>query len=209
MKTIFWNVDTQRDFMNKDGALPVPNAGRIEENLRLLTQLAARRRIKVVNTADWHTRESEEISDNPDYKTTFPAHCIIGTQGAEFIPETNPDTGSRYGVSWMDTNPNLYEVKNTRNVVLYKDKFDVFTGNPYTESVLKAIHPNRAVVYGVATNVCVDFAVIGLRQRGVEVYVPLDAIKELPQRPLEETLDKWRIAGARLVTCQDVLEGKL
>ena len=208
MKTIFWNVDTQRDFMNEDGALYVPSAEEIKEKLAKITQLAARDNIQVVNTADWHARDSEEISGTPDYKTTFPAHCLIGTDGAMFIPETMPRNRPVSYIYWRQCVPDFEEVKAARNIVLHKDKFDVFAGNPHTDDVLRAINPNRAVVYGVATNVCVDLAVMGLRQRGVEVYVPLDAIKELPQLPLEETLDKWKEAGANLIQTRD-LEGYL
>ena len=37
MKTIFYDVDTQNDFMKEDGALYVPGAESIKENLEKLT----------------------------------------------------------------------------------------------------------------------------------------------------------------------------
>ena len=90
MKTIFWNVDTQYDFMRPDGRLYVKGAEQIEGNLVRLTELARRKGIKVVNTADWHRKDSLELSNNPDFANTFPPHCLQNTRGAEFIPATNP-----------------------------------------------------------------------------------------------------------------------
>ncbi len=70
--TLFWNVDTQYDFMNDDpnaeyaGKLPVPGATEIKSELESLTDLAEQEGIQVVNTADWHHPSDDEISDDPD-----------------------------------------------------------------------------------------------------------------------------------------------
>lgn len=206
---IFWNVDTQYDFMRDDasfnGALPVPEARGIEDKLRELTNYATEHGIRVVNTADWHNEHSKEFSDQPDYQTTFPVHCLQGTKGAEYVPATQPDNS--YNVDWQDpTGLDLNQMQEHRNITIYKDAFDVFEGNSQTENVLAALNPKTAVVYGVATNVCVDYAVIGLRARGVDVLVPTDAIKELPGLPLDETLRRWEQAGATLCTVETLIE---
>jgi nicotinamidase/pyrazinamidase len=208
MKTVFWNVDTQYDFMRDDetfkGALPVPAAREIEPNLEKLTNYARENNVQVVNTADWHNKDSKEFADEPNFQTTFPPHCLAGTKGAGYVPATEPENA--YTVDWQDANLDekaLAEHKG--DIVILKDEFSVFTGNKYAEKVVEVVNPERAVVYGVATNVCVDFAVRGLLERGVDVYVPVDAIKELPALPLEETLNAWKEAGARLVTVDDVV----
>lgn len=209
IKTIFWNVDTQYDFMRNDesfkGSLPIEGARCIEGNLEKLTKIAKERKIKVINTGDWHQPDSKEISKNPDYKTTFPAHCLQETKGAEFVPATKPE--NPYVIDWQQPSfgkKDKRQIKKRRDIVLYKDNFDVFKGNPYTDEVLKAIKPKRAVVYGVATNVCVDYAVLGLLERGIETYVVVDAIKELPGSPLEEIVEKWREKGAVLTKTKDI-----
>lgn len=208
MKIIFWNVDTQYDFMRNDetfkGALPVPGAREIEGNLERLTNFAKKRKIQVVNTGDWHSPSSKEFSKNPDYKTTFPPHCLIRTKGAEFIPVTNPE--NPYIIDWAAKGLDEDKLKTTRNIILYKDHFDIFQGNKYSNEVVRMINPRKAIVYGVATNVCVDYAVKGLLKRGIGVYVPLDAIKELPKPPLEETLNKWKNKGAILATTNQIIE---
>lgn len=206
MKIIFWNVDTQYDFMRNDksfkGALPIPDARSIEDKLRELTKLAAKHNIKVVSTADWHTFSSKETSDKPDWINTFPPHCLIDTKGAKYVPATKPR--KPYIIDWRQESFNPKKVEAYRNIVLYKDAFDIFQGSPHTEKVLQIIKPDRVIVYGVATNVCVNFAVLGLLERGKEVYVVTDAIKELPIPPLEEILNPWREKGAVLIKTDEV-----
>ena len=57
MRVIFWNVDTQKDFINKDGALYVKDAETIKPALATLTNFARKNNIKVINTGDYHTVE--------------------------------------------------------------------------------------------------------------------------------------------------------
>ena len=210
MKTIFWNVDTQYDFMRNDnsfrGALSVEGARVIEPNLEKLTKIAEKYNIQVINTADWHNQDSKEISDKPDFKKTYPAHCMQNTKGAEYIPSTAPH--DPLVISWEDAGFDREAAKGARNIVLYKDKFDVFEGNPHTLNVLQAIAPDRVFLYGVATNVCVDQAVLGLAERVKEVYVVRDAIKELPkeiaEKPLEAVLKGWNELDIRFVDTGEV-----
>ena len=212
MRIIFWNVDTQYDFMRDDnsfkGALPVPGARKIEKNLETLTNAARKYNLQIVNTADWHTRDSKEFSKNPDYKTTFPEHCLQGTKGARFVPATKPLDA--YIVDWQksyDERELAYNVLNSKETVIYKDAFDVFEGNPYTQEIVGLLAPSKVIIYGVAANVCVDFAVKGLLNPlfGIkEIYVVEDAIKGLPNLPLEETINGWKEKGVRLIKARDV-----
>ncbi len=203
MKKIFWNVDTQYDFMRKDGKLYVANAEVIEPKLAQLTNYARERKIQVINTADWHKPDSKELSRTPDFMTTFPEHCMQNTAGARYIPATKPT--APYTIDWEAEGFDAKKVKETREVTLYKDAFDIFAGNKYAAKVVNILKPELAVVYGVATNVCVNYAVQGLLERKVKVVVPLDAIKELPTLPLEETLNAWTQKGAILTTVDDII----
>ena len=195
--TIFWNVDTQFDFMRPQGKLYVKDSEKIEPNLEELTKFAEQRQIVVVNTADWHNEATKELAINPDYVITFPEHCYVGKNGAEYVAATNPK--NPYIIDWKDKNVSKEKLLRARNIVLRKDAFDIFEGNRHADKVVEILNPKKAVVYGVATNVCVDYAVMGLIERKIEVYVPLDAIKELPHLPLEKTLNKWKDYGAKLV----------
>jgi nicotinamidase/pyrazinamidase len=183
--------------------LYVKGAETIEPNLKRLTDYAKAHDITVVNTADWHTPESKELSDTPDFLTTFPKHCMRHTRGAMHVKATAAE--KPYAIDWQHKDIDLARI-GRRNIVIYKDHFDVFQGNPHTEAVLAYLKPDRAVVYGVATNVCVDYAVRGLRQRGVETCVVTDAIKELPNIPVDPVYNAWTKLGVTFTTTEKLIE---
>lgn len=210
MKTIFWNVDTQFDFMRNDdsfpGALAVPGARGIEDNLAKLTAYAHKHGFTIVFSGDWHTVKSREFSDKPDYQQTFPPHCLIGAKGAEFVPATTPDNPMI--VDWRRKFDKNTFKQHKGDYIIYKDAFDVFKGSPespHAATCLEILNPERVVVYGVATNVCVNFAVMGLKKRGVDVYAVVDAIKELPGLSLKKTINGWKRRGVNFITTEEIL----
>jgi nicotinamidase/pyrazinamidase len=201
---IFWNVDTQFDFISPNGKLYVSGAEFLKPNWEKLTQLAKNNLITVVNTADWHYTNSSELSANPNFINTFPEHCMTNTEGAEFIEETNPE--NPLIVDWETENSNnieLIESKKFRNYVIRKDAFDVFKGNPFTGQLLNILSPETIIVYGVTTNVCVNDAVVGLVQRGKNVIVVENAIKELPNIPLP--YENWDKMGVKLMKLEELV----
>jgi nicotinamidase/pyrazinamidase len=195
---LFWNVDTQIDFIEPTGKLYVKGAEKLKPVLGKITKFASENQIRVINTCDFHLINSFELSSHPDFKTTFPEHCMAGTRGAEYIAETKPELPAI--VDWMTQLailPQLANARQFRNIVIRKDAFDVFEGNPYTYKILNLIRPDKVFVYGVSTNVCVDKAVYGLAKLGYKVYVLEDAIKELPKIPLP--FKHWKELGVKMI----------
>jgi len=197
MKEIFLAVDIQNDFIEKDGALYVEGAEKLKVTWKAINQYAYENNYQQMYTGDCHTIEDEEISSDPDYKTTFPLHCLIGNKGAEFILEVEPVYPQTY--HWISPGIKTPVPSDIRDIVFYKNKFDVFAGNPYIDKVLKVLKPDRFYVYGVATNVCVDFAVRGLIKRGYKVVVIQNGIKELPGADLDKLYQEWRELGATMI----------
>ena len=204
-KTLFWNVDTQEDFIDQAGKLYVKGAEEIRPVLKQITDFAKTEVIKVINTCDYHYINSNELSSLPDFETSFPQHCMAGTSGAEFISETQPEAPVL--INW-DPDLAIFTVFDDpvrfRNIVIQKDAFDVFKGNPHTEKILQLLNPDQVFVYGVTTNVCVDKAVIGLSDRGIKVYVFEDAIKELPGLPLP--FETWKTKGIEMISFTNILK---
>src|SRR5437660_12478588 len=87
-RVIFWDVDTQYDFMKADGKLYVPDAEHIIPNVKRLTDYAHGHGIRIVASADDHVVGHAELSEQPDWKTTFQAHCLRGTPGQKKITKT-------------------------------------------------------------------------------------------------------------------------
>lgn len=202
---LFWNVDTQEDFIDPQGKLYVQGAESIRPALKQITGWAKTAGIRVVNTCDYHQINAEEISEYPDYITKFPSHCMAGSSGARFILETEPE--SPLIIDWdleITIIAELDDPIQFRNIVLRKNAFDVFAGNRYTDTILQILKPDIVFVYGVTTNICVDNAVMGLTDRGIKVYVVKEAIKELPDLPLPYR--KWKVSGVEMITIDELKE---
>ncbi|WP_198152501.1 cysteine hydrolase family protein [Draconibacterium sediminis] len=199
-KLIFWNVDTQVDFVEPEGKLYVKGAEKIKPLWQQITDFAKEKNIRVVNTADYHYPESEELSDEPDFVNTFPQHCMANTPGAEYVTETQPENAVEF--DWDKDYDTFDAVRSARNILIRKDAFDVFAGNPYTDNILQILSPETVVVYGVTTNVCVNDAVVGLSKRVKRVIVLQDAIKELPNIPLP--FEAWEKLGVEMMAFEDL-----
>ncbi len=204
---IFWDVDTQYDFMMKDGKLYVPNAEEIIPNLKKLYDYARKNEIQIMGSADYHTLQDEEISDNPDYLNTFPPHCLQDTPGWERIEETKP-----LNPLWIDSKEYPKEdlermlKEHTGEIIFRKQKFDVFS-NPNVDTVLEIINPKEIVVFGVALDVCDAYAIEGFLKRGrYKIYLVEDAAKPIYEDRGRQLIEKWRGEGVEIVKTDDIVE---
>ena len=207
-RVIFWDVDTQHDFMKADGKLYVPGAESIIPNLRRLTDYAHARRIRIVASADDHVPGHRELSDAPDWRETFPPHCMRGTPGQRKIPETTlrnplviePEPGDVAELAARVSRHN-------GDILFNKHWFDVFT-NPNVEPVLDVIDPDDVVLYGVALDVCDRYAIEGLLQRRPtsRIFAVTDAMKPIDKGSAEHLLKEWGEAGVRLVRTDEAVE---
>ena len=198
---LFWCVDCQEDFMLPEGKLYIKDAEKIIPNLATLTRIAKEENIKVINTADWHYNDSKELSSTPDFVNTFPQHCMANTKGAEFIDATKCEDALLVDYK-HEKAPNAQMIMNSREIIILKDAFDVFQGNPFTRSIVSNIAPRAIFVYGVATNVCVNQAILGLVALKQNVVVIKDAIKELPNIPFDFSI--WKEKGVKFATTEDL-----
>lgn len=204
-RTIFWDVDTQVDFMLPSGSLYVPGAEGLLANLGRLTAAARGLGITIVHTADDHELADAEIaSEGADFVDTFPPHCLRGTAGAERVPETASAPGA-LDIAWDGAGLDLDAVRRAPEIVLRKKRFDAFS-NPATPVVIDALDPSTVVVYGVALDICDRYAVDGMLARGgFEVVVVADAVAAVDPARGAELLEDWRRRGVRVAPTAGVL----
>ena len=62
---IFWDVDTQADFMLPSGKLYVPGAEKLIPNIKRLTDAARQGRVLIVGDVDAHTSDDLEFERFP------------------------------------------------------------------------------------------------------------------------------------------------
>jgi nicotinamidase/pyrazinamidase len=210
-RLIFWDVDTQHDFMRSDGLLYVPGSEEIAATLGALTAYAHTHGIRIVASADDHVPGHRELSDTPDFLTTFPLHCMRGTPGQLKISETalrdpcviQPE---RQGAAELSRRLAAHH----GDVLLLKHWFDVFT-NENIETVLGILAPMSVVLYGVAQDVCDKYAIEGLLRHysQLRLYAVSDAMKPIDRDMAQRLLDQWAQQGVRIVKTSEIVEGGL
>jgi len=81
VKTVFFDVDTQIDFMFPSGALYVPGAEQIVDRVAELNRYAMSHGIPLISTMDAHSE------DDPEFEI-YPHHCVAGTLGQRKVAAT-------------------------------------------------------------------------------------------------------------------------
>ena len=199
MRRILWDVDTQVDFVSARGKLAVPGAEEAVPAMAKLVRAARAAGIPHVASADDHELTDDEISEQPDYRETYPPHCLRGTRGAERIDETRQEEPVPLALTpvpgrWLQG----------REFLLLKKHFDVFT-NPNADPLLDRLDPEEVVLFGVATDVCDDAAIRGLLARGRAVTFVEEASRGLDAERTAACLDAWRGQGVRFASVDQVL----
>jgi nicotinamidase/pyrazinamidase len=198
-RLLFWDVDTQADFMLPEGKLYVPGAEKLIPNLRGLTAFGAEHGIPVVSSVDAHLESDSEFKQ-------YPPHCLAGTPGQEKVAGTV--------LSGHFTVPNREinlpeDMSRFRQVIVEKQDVDVFT-NPNIELLLARFAGDREIIlYGVVTEICVDRAARGLIQRGRHVHLVTDAVMPMDAAKAEATIHQIRCHGGMLLSTDEILAGVL
>ena len=209
-RLIFWDVDTLYDFMRSDGKLYVPGSEEIIPALETLTGFAHAHRVPVVASADNHEASDAEISDAPDWSTTFPPHCMRGTPGQLKIAETALKDPLVIEPELEDPGALSHRILAHRgDFMLHKRTVDVFT-NANVQTLLRTLEPEAIVIYGVATDFCDRYTVEGLLRHSPrsELFLVTDAIRAIYPEKAGPLLQSWRERGVQEVTSAGILSGR-
>jgi len=191
MKTVYFDIDTQLDFVSPAGALYVPGSELILGAVAQLNNRAARSSSIVISTTDAHTE------NDPEFRQ-WPAHCVAGTLG-----QRKPQSTLLESRMVVPSRPVTLPLDGVRQVLLEKQALDCFT-NPNLPELLDLLPADRYLVYGVVTEYCVSCAASGLLARGQRVEVVTDAVRTLSESGGERALKKLEAAGARLTTMAEL-----
>jgi nicotinamidase/pyrazinamidase len=201
--TVFFDVDTQIDFLYPAGALYVPGAEHIVGALARLNRHAAEHGNLVISTMDAHAEDDAEFRQ-------WPPHCVVGTAGQHKPAATLLE--KRVVIPNARCATNLAGV---RQILLEKQALDCFT-NVNLSPTLRSLGAGRYVVYGVVTEICVKFAAFGLLKMGgllesggrlktgVRVELVTDALRGLDGSAAADALRAFTAQGGVLTTLDAV-----
>lgn len=194
MKPVFFDIDTQLDFLYPSGALYVPGAERIVPAIARLNRYAAAQGIPVISTTDAHAEDDVEFR-------VWPHHCVAGTLGQRKAEETL--LPNRVAVP---NRPGEFRIQpGWQQVIVEKQTVDVFQA-VNLRPIIELLGGDRFFVYGVVTEICVQYAVQGLLKLGKPVTVVTDAIQTLSPQNSEKALAEMRAGGAHLTTLNFIVD---
>lgn len=195
-------VDDQHDFFDLEGScLPIPDSKKVIEPTNQFLQMQRYNQCKgVLFTQDWHNADHVEYM--PD-GNPFPKHCVEGTKGAKLavlsatVPSPIPLLNLRKNVF------NMWEESSLQVAAMDPVSRIRFGNEPqdrdafFAEMLEKGL--KDVVVIGVASDICVNFAIKGLVERGFNVTVvrPLckGLFREIDQVVAEDYNNSVAIVG--------------
>jgi nicotinamidase/pyrazinamidase len=83
-------VDVQNDFC-EGGSLAVPGGAAVAGAISEYVEAHHNEFDHVLATQDWHIDPGAHFSDAPDFKESWPPHCVAGTKGAELHPDLDTE----------------------------------------------------------------------------------------------------------------------
>ncbi|MEU8542020.1 isochorismatase family protein [Streptomyces sp. NPDC048717] len=182
-------VDVQNDFC-EGGSVPVKGGA---ERARAIGELVRRgsgaEYREVVATRDHHIDPGSHFSDHPDWDHSFPAHCVVGSEGSEFHPEFAPvvDSGAVGEIFFKGA----YSES--------KSGFEGTSGDGVGLAAwLRARDVDAVDVVGIATDHCVRATALDGVRAGFGVRVLLDYTAGVARESTDRAMAELREAGVEL-----------
>jgi nicotinamidase/pyrazinamidase len=185
MKTVFFDIDTQIDFLLPAGSLHAPGAEKIIATVAKLNHHAAKHGIPVVSTMDAHSENDPEFQ-------AWPHHCVVDTVGQQ-----KPASTLLEKRVIVPNGPCAVPLSGAQQVLLEKQTFSALSNINFA-MLLHYFQADRYVVYGVVTEVCVKFAAFGLLETGKRVEIVTDAVRALDDENGAKTLAEFTALGGHL-----------
>ncbi len=170
-------VDMLNDFIQDDGALPVPAAKGIIPNIQRLLTFARQKDWKVIYLADNHADNDKEFE-------IWGRHSVKGTPGAQVIKELAPKADD-------------IVIPKTRYSGFYKTNLD---------AILKQYKLDFLVITGTLTDICVLYTTADARNRDINVVIISDATATLNSERQMWALEHAKsVLNAQVKPCAEVL----
>jgi nicotinamidase/pyrazinamidase len=176
-------VDVQNDF-TEGGSLAVAGGAAVAEAITEHMHAQAGRYAHVVATRDHHVDPGAHFAEQPDYRETWPAHCVVGTDGVELHPA-------------LDRGP----IEAVFDKGEYAAAYSGFEGRGDGLSLadwLRQHGVDEVDVVGIATDHCVRATALDAVREGFRTRVLLPLTAGVAEGTTAAALEQLRTAGVVL-----------
>jgi len=189
MKNALVMVDLQNDFI-EGGRLPAPGGKTIVAQVARHLRHFRTEYSFVVATRDYHEDPGDHFSDHPNFATTWPKHCVIGTPGAALcVPILNlvrekyihavVDKG-RHGEAMSG-----FEGSDARGHSLY--------------DILREARVDHLDICGLITEYCVRATALDARKKEFQVRVLVNLCAAATPEGGQHAFEEMKAAGCQLM----------
>ena len=183
-------VDVQNDF-TEGGALGVDGGDAVATGITAHLAAHAGEYALIVASRDWHDADSDNgghfaTGAEPDFVSTWPVHCVAGTEGAAYDPG-------------LDTSAVTHHVRKGQGKPAYS-LFEGATDEGRTVAeILSGLGVTEVDVTGIATDYCVRASALDAIEHGIHVRVLTGLVAGVAPESSEAALAELAHAGADLV----------
>ncbi|MFB7469918.1 isochorismatase family protein [Kitasatospora sp. NPDC056184] len=181
-------VDVQKDFC-EGGSVPVKGGAGRAAAIADLVRGGAGDYAYVVATRDHHIDPGPHFSARPDFRDSFPVHCVAGSEGGEFHPDFAPVVA--------DGAVDEVFFKGARSASKSGFEGSTADGTPLADW-LRARGVDDLDVVGIATDHCVRATALDGATAGFAVRVLLDYTAGVAADSTAMALEDLRGAGVAL-----------
>ncbi len=178
-------VDPQNDFC-PGGSLAVADGDAVMPVLNAWATAAQRAGVPIFVSRDWHPPRTTHFKE---YGGVWPAHCVMGTPGADFHPNLHvpPDA--------VIVSKGMGETEDAYSAFAARDDSNTLLG-----ALLKARNVIHLYIGGLATDYCVKSSALDGLEQGLGVTLIFDGIRAVNLEPTdgEQALAEMEARGARL-----------
>lgn len=200
-------VDVQNDFC-AGGALATERGAEVAALISEYVENHHGEYEAVAATLDWHIDPGSHFSDSPDFKDSWPPHCVAESRGAE----THEDLDTDYIEAYF--RKGAYEAAYSGFEGLLAPEDSVMTGEREAGAAAVDTTPKVSLddwlqerditdvdVVGIATDYCVKATALDAVDAGYETRVLLDLTAPVHEDAVEDVVADLEDAG---VTVEEV-----
>ena len=179
-------VDLQNDFC-EGGSLGVDGGAEVARRVTAYLAEHADEYDLVVASRDYHVEPGGHFSDEPDFQDSWPAHCVVGTAGAEFHPDFAPG-----------------RIDDVFDKGAYSAAYSAFEAVDDEGRTLEQVLREGAIeavdLVGLATDYCVRSTTLDALRAGFKARVLTDMAAGVSRDTTAAALDEMAAAGVELVS---------
>jgi nicotinamidase/pyrazinamidase len=176
-------VDVQNDFC-EGGSLAVAGGAAVASAITEHVRASSGRYAHVVATRDHHIDPGGHFAEQPDFVETWPAHCVVGTDGVQLHPH-------------LDRAPLEAVFDKGEHAAAYSGFEGRADGVPLADW-LRRHGVDEVDVVGIATDHCVRATALDAVGNGFGTRVLLHLTAGVSEATVEAALDQLRTAGVEL-----------